>query len=576
MSKQSNLLLRNGRFYFRTRVPKDLVTIIGKKEIKKALGTSNRSEAKRRLPIEQLEAEETFEKARNTRPAPQPLPILLDRTSIERRVILWHQNEITKHATEDDTFRVNSSVEERIQIIDNLREDLSVFDGGDESQYAGDIQKKVKNLFPDLDNHKQKEEYRFAQSLMHQSLIEQTFKRLERLGDTYKRIPYQLFLTRNEQLLPSQVNQSSQLTWGAVLAKFKAAKKSDGLTDKTLAGYKLAFDFSLELFGKNKPLSSISTEDCREFRDKLQQLPSNAKKRYPHLSLIDSIEAHSKKPTGTLSIISINGNLNKLSATLKFAVQEGYLKKNPCEHVPNLKQKKKKTDGKKSFSEQALSTLFQAPIYTGCVDDEWNYKTAGTNKPRRHKFWIPLISLYTGMRLNEICQLFTSDITCIEGVNVIQVQLDDNNEKSLKNASSERDIPIHKQLIKIGFLDYVNKIKIQGHKRLFPDLPQSAGGSYSDNFSKWFSRFLNSLNIKNNGVCFHSFRHGFRDAIREAQIPKELGAALGGWKASKDVMDDYGIGYKLTTLSTHLQKIQYGTLCELISTLNRNDKNQGQ
>lgn len=561
LSKQSKMFSRNGKFYFRTRVPKELIPVLGKKEIKISLRTSSRSEAKLRLSIEQLKIEEIFSNAREKlEPATPSLIQVLNRTDIERRIIIWHQNEIARHATEDDALRINSSPEDRLQIIDNLRGDLSVFDGGDESQYAGDIQNEVKALFPDLDSYKQKDGYSFAQSLIHQSLIEQTYKRLERLGDNYNRVPFQLFLTRNEPLSSSQVSQSSQLTWSATLAKFKAAKKSDGLADKTLAGYKLAFDFSLELFGKNRPLSSISTEDCREFRDKLRQLPSNAKKRYPHLSLIDSIEAHSKYPTGTLSITSINGNLNKLSATLNFAVREGYLKKNPCEHVPSLKQKKKKTDGRQSFSEQALSKLFQAPIYTGCIDDEWNYKTVGTNKLRRHKFWIPLISLYTGMRLNEICQLFTSDISSIEGVNVIQVQLDDNDEKSLKNSSSERIIPIHNQLIEIGLLDYVNKIKTQGHKRLFPDLPQSASGSYSDNFSKWFTRFLNSLNIKDNGACFHSFRHSFRDALREAQIPRELGAALGGWKISEDVMDEYGNGYKLKSLNTYLQKLDYSGL----------------
>jgi hypothetical protein len=63
---------------------------------------------------------------------------------------------------------------------------------------------------------------------------------------------------------------------------------------------------------------------------------------------------------------------------------------------------------------------------------------------------------------------------------------------------------------------------------------------------------LNSLNIKDKGACFHSFR----DAMREAQIPRELSAALGGWKISEDVMDEYGNGYRLTSLNKAMQQIK--------------------
>jgi integrase len=561
LPKIPNLHLRKGKYYFRTRVPKDIVAVLGKKEIKITLETSDYREAKQALPNKQVKANEMFSIARrelNKAPPQQQLAIV-GRADIERRIILWHQQEVDKHAKEDDTLRVDASQDDISITIDSLREDLSAFDGGNESQYASGIQGTVKSLFGELDT--QTPEFRLAQTLIHQSIIEQTYKRLERYGDIYKRVPFQLFLTRKATFIETTNTPASRMTWLTLIAKFKKARKSDGLTDKTLAGYKLAFDFSTELFGKEKIIEAINAVDCRTFRDKLKELPSNAKKRYPNLSLINSIKAHSKNPTATLSITSINGNTNKLSAIFNFAVQEGLLDKNPCEHIPRLKQRKKKADSRQPFSEVALQKLFQAPIYTGCIDDEWKYKASGANKPKRHKFWIPLIALYTGMRLNEICQLFAYDVAIIEGINVIQVQIDDNQEKSLKNTTSERRIPIHNQLIKIGFIDYVDQMKSKGHKRLFPDLPQSSSGSYSDNFSKWFTRFLISINIKRDGACFHSFRHNFRDALREAGIPKEMGAALGGWKSSEDVMDEYGRGYRLPTLNKSVQQIYFD--CDL-------------
>lgn len=74
LPKQPNILPRNGRLYFRKKVPKELVSIIGKTEIKKSLKTSDLKEAKIRLPIEQLKAEEMFAEARKQLlPAPSSL-----------------------------------------------------------------------------------------------------------------------------------------------------------------------------------------------------------------------------------------------------------------------------------------------------------------------------------------------------------------------------------------------------------------------------------------------------------------------------------------------------------------------
>jgi integrase len=49
------------------------------------------------------------------------------------------------------------------------------------------------------------------------------------------------------------------------------------------------------------------------------------------------------------------------------------------------------------------------------VDDESRYARQGAAKPRRSRFWIPLIALFSGMRLNEICQMDTADVQEIEG-----------------------------------------------------------------------------------------------------------------------------------------------------------------
>ncbi len=77
--------------------------------------------------------------------------------------------------------------------------------------------------------------------------------------------------------------------------------------------------------------------------------------------------------------------------------------------------------------------------------------------------------------------------------------------------------------------------------RLFPTLTKSATGYYSDNFSKWFGRFCDKCGVTDSRLAFHSFRHGFRDAARAADVPSEVARELGGWSDGDDsTSEDYG------------------------------------
>src|SRR5690606_34826148 len=86
-------------------------------------------------------------------------------------------------------------------------------------------------------------------------------------------------------------------------------------------------------------------------------------------------------------------------------------------------------------------------------------------------FWIPLISLYTGARMNEICQLEVADVTEEKGIPCFQITTEgEDDNKKLKNIGSKRKVPIHKNLIAIGLMEYVAFIRSKGHLRLFYDL----------------------------------------------------------------------------------------------------------
>jgi integrase len=119
-------------------------------------------------------------------------------------------------------------------------------------------------------------------------------------------------------------------------------------------------------------------------------------------------------------------------------------------------------------------------------------------------------------------------------------------------------IPIHPDLIKLGLLQRVAKIRDEGGGRLFPELPGATQDEISDLFQKRFAYWQKkTLGITEKGVSFHSFRHGFRDALREAGVPIDSTRALGGWARSGGVEERYGQGTRPSTLAKWMSEVSY-------------------
>ena len=134
--------------------------------------------------------------------------------------------------------------------------------------------------------------------------------------------------------------------------------------------------------------------------------------------------------------------------------------------------------------------------------------------------------------MNEACQLDVADIRRIDDVDcfVVTERSDGSTtDKRLKTATSERVVPIHVKLIDMGFLDFVKARKSANELKLFGEVGMGATGYRSTTFSAWFRRFVEKAGANSPRTCFHSFRHGFRDALREAGVERDIALALGGW-----------------------------------------------
>ena len=110
---------------------------------------------------------------------------------------------------------------------------------------------------------------------------------------------------------------------------------------------------------------------------------------------------------------------------------------NPAEGM-QIKSQKRADQERDDYSKEDLEKLFGSKEYR-----------EGKHQ-KSYAFWTPLIALYTGCRLEEVCQLHLDDIRQEGDVWVFDIN--DKDEKRLKNMSSERLVPVHPELIKIGLL----------------------------------------------------------------------------------------------------------------------------
>jgi integrase len=325
----------------------------------------------------------------------------------------------------------------------------------------------------------------------------------------------------------------------------------------------------LAVLGEDTPIRSVTRARCRELIEVLRWLPRHSSKLYPGLEPNEiAAKARATGRDDLISASNVNTYLNKLCGVFNWALREQMIDRNPALGLkvpdPTLRR-----DKRLPFSSKQLRAIFSAPLYVGCQDDGHGYAKPGHNRPRNARFWIPLVGLFGGLRLNEACQLDVADITTIDGIACFAVTAaasSERTDKRLKTASSERVVPIHPELLVLGFMAFVAQRKRAGEVKLFGEVGIGASGYRSATFSAWFTRFSGKAGVRSDKTCYHSFRHVFRDALREARVDRDIALALGGWSrpggsgGSTSASDAYGSGYRVATLFEAISTVRYPDL----------------
>jgi integrase len=278
-------------------------------------------------------------------------------------------------------------------------------------------------------------------------------------------------------------------------------------------------------------LTTVDKKLVQQFKAKLELLPSSHGKTHgkvavgPARTYLQELERKEQSKLNPIKDKTIKRHFSALNQYFKFLQTEDYIAYNPF----SGQQFNIDPGERRKWTKDELLTLFGSEEYQKATMDS-----------ARH--WIPLIALFSGMRLEEIARLrpqddfFHADPVKRSGQPVLVMQIAATDGWKPKTPAAEREIPVHSWLITHGFERLVRRrlreLDDPDARRksiyLFPELqPNGSNGTMTASFSREFSRLKTKLKLPTE-VTFHSFRHLFRSQLGVLNIPDRIIDALLG------------------------------------------------
>jgi len=349
-------------------------------------------------------------------------------------------------------------------------------------------------------------------------------------------------------------HQSTSISVG--IDKFISEKYK--LTSKSEMMMRTHIEMLIEEFG-DISLGKLDRGMCVKFKDDIRKLPRNRSKiqQYRNLDFHEQVSLNVDEKD-RISTTTVNNILGYVSSFMKWSRINGFVEVNFFEGM-KLKKQIRQRDERDRFTEKEIKKIFQKHNYIEFTEVE-NHKYSN--------YWTPLISVFSGMRLNEICSLYLDNIIQekVNGRKKIWcfniLEEPDRPDKHLKTLSSKRVVPIHDTLIDLGFIEFVELLKKRhtNRQRLFQELKYGEG-SYIRNVSYFFNKkYLPLLGLKTDKKNFHSIRHTVVDHLKQRLVDISFINELVGHHHGNIDLDRYGKGYTPDIIYNKcVKKINYET-----------------
>ncbi|MDQ0564981.1 hypothetical protein GRI55_09485 [Erythrobacter citreus] len=272
------------------------------------------------------------------------------------------------------------------------------------------------------------------------------------------------------------------IRFSEVIPKILKLAQLAGHWNRNLAQYERVLRTFAWITG-DKALGDYDHSDVAKYKNALLQMPRDYRPAKDFDRPFDEVAKTFKVTNNARSINTVKRDLSYMSTAHDILAEDEWEPK-----IPNTKAldfskvrfgKHKKVSPKTSrpvWTVAHLECLFSAPLWNGGGGNLHRLdENAGSEVYHDAAYWLPLLLYYTHATVNEIGGLRVDEVHIGDIVPNLEiknndVRAEDGVEGGEKNVNRGRIIPLHGELLRLGFSDYVEAIRSEGHRELFPEL----------------------------------------------------------------------------------------------------------
>lgn len=323
------------------------------------------------------------------------------------------------------------------------------------------------------------------------------------------------------------------LTLGVIVREFLDSYAKLPTGGEMLKKHSVALPLLAQMIGEDKPITKIRQTDLNRYFDEIQKLPSRWPDvcRQQNISVVELLKNEQLLgDKGMAPKTFIDGYKACITAFLKSAKKDyqdqGFPTTLTTEGTKYKGKRKEGENAQRAMKLKELMRLFEGP----------EVREMACNESKAHQFWLLHVGLFTGARINEVCQINPqTDIFQCEETGIWCMHITDESpshvdvKKTTKNEFSKRHVPFHPVLIDLGILRYIEALRSAGAKLFFPGFAPMKGRA-SPNAERWVRELFAQIGLRDETRCarlvgFHAFRSTILSQAQEQEV--DLAAITG-------------------------------------------------